>query len=114
MTHQRPTSNQERAERDQQRAEKLERLHGQLVDQVAALTSGEEWRRMLRMAARMRQYSLNNVLLILVQRPDATQVAGYRTWQALGYQVRRGETGISILAPMTYRVRDDEDDEDPA
>jgi hypothetical protein len=53
----RPISKEERERRDQERAEKLERLHGQLVDQVAALTSGEEWRRMLRMAARMRQYS---------------------------------------------------------
>jgi hypothetical protein len=101
MTHQRPTTKEERDQRDQERAEKLEQLRGRLVDQVVALTGGDEWQRMLRMAARMRRYSLNNVLLILAQRPDATQVAGYRTWQTLGYQVRRGETGISILAPMT-------------
>jgi antirestriction protein ArdC len=112
MHHQRPNTKEERDQRDEERAAKLELLHGRLVDQVAALTSGDEWQRMLRMAARMRQYSLNNVLLILAQRPDATQVAGYRAWQALGYQVRRGETGISILAPMTYRVRDDKDDDE--
>ena len=40
--------------------------------------------------------------------PDATQVAGYRTWQSLGRQVRKGEQGIQILAPVTRRVADDE------
>jgi antirestriction protein ArdC len=37
-----------------------------------------------------------------MQRPDAAQVAGYRTWQALGRQVRKGEHGIQILAPMVF------------
>ena len=49
-------------------------------------------------------YSPNNVLLILSQRPDATRVAGYKTWQALGRQVKKGEKAISIFAPRPYRV----------
>jgi antirestriction protein ArdC len=48
-------------------------------------------------------YSFGNVLLILRQNPEATTVAGYRTWQTLGRQVRKGERGIQILAPVTYR-----------
>jgi antirestriction protein ArdC len=54
--------------------------------------------------------------LILAQRPDATQVAGYRTWQALGRQVRRGEVGIRIIVPMPYKARpeDEQDDQEPA
>jgi hypothetical protein len=49
----------------------------------------------------------------LRQRPDATGVAEYRTWQRLGRQVRRGERGIAILAPCSYNVRaDDEPDTD--
>lgn len=48
----------------------------------------------------------------MAQRPDATQVAGYRTWQSMGRQVRRGERGIQILAPVTYRAKgDDESDQ---
>ena len=47
--------------------------------------------------------SARNVLLILTQAPWATQVAGYRTWQQLGRQVRAGEKGIAILAPCRYR-----------
>jgi antirestriction protein ArdC len=39
----------------------------------------------------------------MLQRPDATRVAGYKTWQSLGRQVRKGERGITILAPCKYR-----------
>ncbi|EQD77939.1 protein containing DUF955, partial [mine drainage metagenome] len=53
--------------------------------------------------ARFHRYSAGNVLLILVQRPDASQVAGYTTWQSLGRQVRKGEHGIAILAPVFPR-----------
>ena len=49
-------------------------------------------------------YSPNNVLLILSQRPDATRVAGYTTWQSLGRQVKKGEKAIYIFAPRPYRV----------
>lgn len=51
--------------------------------------------------ARFHTYSFGNVLLILRQNPEATTVAGYRTWQTLGRQVRKGERGIQILAPVT-------------
>jgi hypothetical protein len=43
------------------------------------------------------------VFLILYQRPEATRVAGYTTWQRLGRQVRRGETGITIFAPAPFK-----------
>jgi hypothetical protein len=58
---------------------------------------------MLAAAARFHEYSFGNVMLILAQNPDATRVAGYRTWQSLGRRVRKGERGIRILARITYR-----------
>src|SRR5436853_6691263 len=67
---------------------------------------------MLTAAARFHHYSPANVLLILRQRPDATRVAGYRTWQQLGRQVRRGERGIAVLAPCTYLRPADDDHND--
>jgi len=48
---------------------------------------------------------LGNLLLIGAQAPQATRVAGFRTWQSLGRQVRKGERGIAILAPCTYRPK---------
>jgi len=67
---------------------------------------------MLAAAARFHQYSFGNVLLILAQNPDATRPAGYRTWQSRGRQVRKGERGIRILAPVTYRPRREQDHHD--
>jgi hypothetical protein len=90
---------------------RLRRAHDQLTAAVAQLTSSDGWRRMLTVAARFHRYSPNNVLLITVQRPDATRVAGYRTWQQLGRQVRKGERGIGILAPITYRPDASPDDD---
>lgn len=51
-------------------------------------------------------YSWNNTMLIWMHSPTATQVAGYKTWQQYGRQVRKGEKGIPILAPVTYQVKD--------
>ena len=70
------------------------------IDDVRA---SEDFRQFLEVQARFHRYSWHNTLLIASQRPDATQVAGYRTWQSLGRQVHKGERGIMILAPCTYR-----------
>ncbi|MBV8949796.1 MAG: hypothetical protein JOZ99_02895 [Actinobacteria bacterium] len=85
---------------------KREELLTILSQQVTKLRSSEGWQHWLSVAARFRSYSLRNQLLIAAQRPDATWVAGYRTWQALGRHVRRGERGIAILAPLIRRVID--------
>jgi antirestriction protein ArdC len=89
--------------------DRLAEAHDRLVAAIEHLVNGEEWQRFLDTARHFRSYSLNNLLLIFAQRPEATQVAGYRTWQSLGRQVRRGESGIAILAPCTYKRSDDGD-----
>ena len=94
-------------------AERVRALHDRLTAQVEALVTGEDWARFLTVASRFHTYSPNNVWLILAQRPDATRVAGYRTWQRLGRQVNRGAKGIAILAPCVYRRRP-VDEADPA
>ena len=76
-------------------AELLDDLH----EGVKRLTDSDEWARYLDVAARFHDYSPNNRLLIWLQRPDATHVAGYKTWQSMGRQVQKGESGIAILAP---------------
>ena len=81
----------------------VEVLHERLTEAVAALQTGEQWQSWLTFAQRLHQYSFKNVILIWAQRPDATAVAGYQTWQALNRQVRRGEKAIRVLAPMVRR-----------
>jgi antirestriction protein ArdC len=57
---------------------------------------------LLGIMSRFTKYSLSNQMLILAQRPDATHVQGYRAWNKAGYQVRKGEHGIAIYAPMLF------------
>ncbi len=87
------------------RAERVAALQEQIVTATAALVDAGAWQRMLAVAARFHTYSLGNQLLIALQDPDATRVAGYEAWKALGRQVRKGERGIAILAPMTFTRR---------
>jgi antirestriction protein ArdC len=61
--------------------------------------------------AKFRNYSFGNIMLIARQKPDATHVAGYRTWTTLGRFVRRGEKGIFILAPMVGNKRKNNESE---
>ena len=57
--------------------------------------------------------SFGNIMLIARQKPDATHVAGYRTWTSLGRFVRRGEKGIFILAPMVGNKRTKDENAEP-
>ncbi len=88
----------------------LEVIHQQLQSAVERLVSSVEWKAMLQVAARFHNYSVNNQLLIYMQCPQATRVAGYRAWQRLGRHVKKGERGIAILAPCR-RVRSHETEE---
>jgi antirestriction protein ArdC len=58
--------------------------------------------------SRFSRYSLANQMLIYAQRPAATHLLGYRGWLKAGYQVRKGEHGIAIYAPMRFKARDDD------
>ncbi len=77
---------------------KSELLH-QLADGILELTSSPAWTRWLRISRRFHRYSFQNQILIQRQCPEASWVAGYRTWLRSGRQVRRGERAIRILAP---------------
>ena len=89
-----------------ERTDRLTLLHQQLTMAVDDLAHSDAWRRMLDVAARLPTYSPSNVLLIAVQRPEATRVAGFRAWKSLGRHVVKGEKGIAILAPCLYRGQD--------
>src|SRR3954452_21588142 len=66
---------------------------------VEALKTSEGWKRWLALRGRFHAYSLANQLLIALQKPDATRVAGFRMWLKLGYCVRRGERALRIWVP---------------
>ena len=62
--------------------------------------------------SRFHNYSFHNTLLIWTQRPDATLVAGFRTWQKMGRWIKKGERGIPIFAPMRVKTEDYEEGEE--
>lgn len=94
-------------------SESIKKVTNQAIEQlVEALNAGhsEAFTRYLTGMAKFRTYSFLNVLLILRACPNAGRVAGYRTWQSFGRQVKQGEKGIMILAPM-FRKRTETADE---
>jgi antirestriction protein ArdC len=94
-------------------SENIKKVTTQAIEQlVEALNAGqsEALTRYLGAMAKFRAYSFLNVLLILKQCPNAGRVAGYKTWQSLGRQVKKGEKGIVILAPM-FRKADEKRNE---
>ncbi|MBE0610054.1 MAG: hypothetical protein IH609_11765 [Dehalococcoidia bacterium] len=63
-------------------------------------------------SSRFHNYSLGNQLLIAMQRPDATYVAGFHAWLKLGRHVLKGEKGIKIMVPLARKVTNDEGEEE--
>lgn len=93
-------------------AKKLtDQAFGELEDALKAGHS-DRLKRYLDVMGRFHKYSFGNCLLILIQMPDATHVAGFRRWLELGRHVRKGESGIGIIAPLVYRKRDESSQED--
>lgn len=100
------------AEREAFKQQRREEERAAIEASVRELLTSEGWQRWARTRAAFHTYSLCNTLLIAQQMPEATMVAGYRTWQSIGRQVRKGERGIRIMAPM--KVRRLKDDAAPA
>ncbi|SDU77114.1 ArdC-like ssDNA-binding domain-containing protein [Jiangella alkaliphila] len=101
--------------REQERTERLAQMQEQLTGAVDALVSSADWRRAMAFAARFRSRSFNNTLLIWSQHlsafeqgrapePVPSYVAGYRQWASLGRNVRHGEPGYKIYAPLKVRM----------
>lgn len=67
--------------------------------------TSEKYGEYLKTMTKFHRYSFNNTLLIAMQRPDATLVTGYRNWQSMGRQVKKGEKGITILAPAPKKQK---------
>ena len=101
-----PRTTRRRPLTDEQRAQRRARDREQFEQAVRALLTSDGWERWVRTRRTFRRYSLNNQLLIALQRPDATRVAGFRAWLRLNRCVRKGEKGIQIFAPCTVKQRD--------
>jgi antirestriction protein ArdC len=93
------TKETERPTEETRRAERREADRERMREAVESLRTSEGWTRWLRVRRNFHSYSFHNQLLIAMQCPEATRVAGFRRWLAIGYAVRKGESSIRIWAP---------------
>lgn len=93
------------------RSEKVNKLLTQLELGTKELFNSEKYKNYLTTFSKFTKYSINNTILIYLQNPNATLVAGYKAWETkFKRHVKQGEQGITILAPMKYN-KDPDDDE---
>lgn len=96
------------------REEQLKQITEQLEQGVAEIFTSEKYTEYLNTMAKFYNYSFNNTLLIAMQKPEATLVAGYQAWQKkFNRQVKRGEKGIQIIAPAPYKEKQEIEKTDP-
>lgn len=85
---------------------KLDTIMKALEEGVEKVFTSEQYQMYLQTMAKFHNYSFNNTLLIAMQRPDATLLAGYQTWQKKFHRhVKRGEKGIKIIAPVPVKEK---------
>ena len=84
----------------------------ELAHETDLARKSEEMQKYLDFVARFHNYSPSNIFLIMLARPDASQVMGYQAWKQVGRFVKKGEKGIPIFAPM-IRKEDPDDDNSP-
>lgn len=85
------------------RQEVLKTLTEQLEKSIQDFMESEKYKAFLSSMAKFHNYSLNNQILIAVQKPDSTLCAGYTTWQKQNRYVKKGEKGIRIICPSPYK-----------
>ncbi|RKJ18714.1 DUF3849 domain-containing protein [bacterium D16-50] len=94
--------------------QKVKEITDKLEEGLKELFESEKYKSYLSTMSKFHNYSFNNTLLIALQRPDATLVAGYQAWQKnFNRHVNKGEKGIRILAPAPYKIKEERDKLDP-
>ena len=93
-------------------ADKMQELMEKLEQGVKDVFRSDQYKEYLTVMSKFYNYSFNNVLLIAMQKPDASLVAGFSAWKNhFGRHVRKGEKGIKILAPISRKVKIEEKEE---
>ena len=95
-------------------AEKLKEITDRLEQGITELFESERYREYLRVMSKFHNYSFNNTLLIAMQKPDASLVAGFSAWKNnFERNVMKGQKGIKIIAPSPYKIKQEMQKIDP-
>ena len=93
-------------------ADKMQELMEKLEQGVKDVFRSDQYKEYLTVMSKFYNYSFNNVLLIAMQKPDASLVAGFSAWKNhFGRHVKKGEKGIKIMAPISRKVKIEEKEE---
>ena len=95
-------------------AEKLKEITDRLEQGITELFDSERYKEYLRVMSKFHNYSFNNTLLIALQKPDASLVAGFTAWKnQFQRNVKKGEKGIKIIAPSPFKIKQETEKIDP-
>ena len=95
-------------------AEKLKEITDRLEQGITELFDSERYKEYLRVMSKFHNYSFNNTLLIAMQKPDASLIAGFSAWKnQFQRNVKKGEKGIKIIAPSPFKIKQETEKIDP-
>ena len=94
--------------------QKVQEITEKLEQGIKEFFESEKYKTYLNTMSKFHNYSFNNTMLIAMQKPDATLVAGFKAWQKdFDRHVKKGEKGIRILAPAPYKIKEEQEKLDP-
>ena len=94
--------------------QKVQEITEKLEQGIKELFESEKYKTYLNTMSKFHNYSFNNTMLIAMQKPDATLVAGFKAWQKnFDRHVKKGEKGIRILVPAPYKIKEEQEKLDP-
>lgn len=94
--------------------ERLKEITDSIETGIMELFESDKYKSYLQTMSRFHKYSLNNTILISMQKPDATLVAGFNKWRdGFSRHVKKGEKGIKIIAPTPYKIKEQREKLDP-
>lgn len=91
------------------RKQEMDQMAEKLEAGVKDVFQGENYKAYLDFCAKMPRYSINNQILIMMQKPDATMCQSFTGWKEMGRFVKKGEKGIRVMAPAPYKIEREQD-----
>ncbi|MCM3571270.1 ArdC-like ssDNA-binding domain-containing protein [Neobacillus mesonae] len=96
---------------NKERQQKTEEYFEEIVKGVRGILTDEKYKEYLNFSAKLPRYSFNNLMMIYMQNPQATYVAGMKTWNSLGRKIIKGEKALKILAPIQKKFEEEKQNE---
>ncbi len=104
MAYKKEFTAEEKSAYNEKKQSDIDEMVKRIDEGVSAVFKSDKYKEYLKFASKFTDYSARNTMLINMQKPDATLVAAFGKWKEFGRQVEKGQSGISILAPVAYKT----------